>query len=92
MLSIHPEAAAFIRERNCPVYLDIPPLIGCCIHLKESPAVRFGAPRDPKNFEERSIDGLTVFVPRELPEQPLTIVLSKFFSYRKLMVSGWHLA
>lgn len=92
MLSLTPEAVAYIQEQNKPVYLDIPPTIGCCITIRESPAVRFGEPRDPENYDKRTIDGVTVFVPDELPDQPLTIVVSKFFGYKKLMVAGWHLA
>lgn len=92
MLSIAPRAAAYILEKNRPIYLDIPPLIECCIHLQESPAVRFGEPRDPENYEKRIIDGVPVFVPHELPDQPLKIVLTSILGYKKLMVEGWHLA
>lgn len=92
MLTITPDAAAYIKEQNKPVYLDIPPLIGCCIHLKESPAVRFGEPRDPENYNLRTLEGVTVFVPHELPDQPLTIVVNSFLGFKRLSVEGWHLA
>jgi hypothetical protein len=93
MLTIHPKAAAYIREKNKSIFLDIPPVLGTsCIHLQESPAVRFGEPFDPENYEKRTIDGVTVFVPYELPDQPLTVVLHSYFGYKNLSVSGWHLA
>ena len=92
MLSLTPQAAAYALEKNRPIYLDIPPLIGCCIHLQESPAVRFGEPRDPENYARKIIQGVPVFVPHELPEQPLKIVLANILGFKKLMIEGWHLA
>lgn len=93
MLRVAPEAAAYILAQNKPIFLDIPPAIGtCCIHLKESPAVRFGEPYDPENYAKQSIDGVTVFVPYDLPEQPLTVVLNSFLGIKNLSVQGWHLA
>ncbi|MDR3565083.1 MAG: CC/Se motif family (seleno)protein [Negativicutes bacterium] len=89
MLTITPAAAEYIKSRKKPIFLDIPPLISCCLHLKESPSVRFGEPHDPQNFTRQSIQGFTVFVPHELPEIPLTITLSKFLSIKKLVVEGW---
>ncbi len=94
MLTINPDAAAYIREQNKPIYLDIPPAVGtCCIHMRDCPAVRFGEPPyDREYYEQRTIDGVTVFVPYELPDQPLRIVLHSYFGFKNLTISGWHLA
>lgn len=94
MLSIQPDAAAFIRQQNKSIYLDIPPAVGtCCIHMRDCPAVRFGEPPyDLESYEKRDIDGVTVFVPYELPDQPLKIVMHSYFGYKNLTISGWHLA
>jgi hypothetical protein len=92
MLTFTAEAAAFIRARNQSVFLDIPPLIDCCVHLKESPAVRFGEPHDPQNYRRETIAGVVVFVPRDLPDIPLTVTLTSFLGYKRLVVEGWHLA
>ena len=93
MLSIHPEAAAYIRAQNKSIYLDIPPAINhCCIHMRDCPSVRFGEPHNPENYEKRDIDGVTVFVPYELPDQPLEVVIHSYFGFKNLTLSGWHLA
>lgn len=92
MLKIAPEAAAYILEQKKSIFLDIPPEIGCCFHIKESPAVRFGEPHNPEKYDRRCIDGVTVFVPHELPDQPLTVVLNSFLGLKNLTVEGWHLA
>lgn len=92
MLIITDEAKAYIRSRNAPIFLDLPPLIDCCIHLRESPSVRFGRPHDPENYELCTIDGIEVLLPLELPRIPLTIVLARFLGFRRLAVEGWRLA
>lgn len=92
MLTITPEAVEYIRSKTKPIFLDIPPLIGCCVHLKESPAVRFGEPHDPGNYDLKTIQGVQVYVPHELPDQPLTITLNSFLGIKNLGVEGWHLA
>jgi hypothetical protein len=92
MLTFTPAAVAYIEAKSKPVFLDIPPLIGCCLHLKESPSVRFGEPHDPQNYTKQSIQGITVFVPHELPDIPLTVTLAGFLKFKKLVVEGWVLA
>ncbi len=92
MLSLTPEAVAYIQAQGKPVFLDIPPLISGDFNIQESPAVRFGQPRDPENYALQVIQGVSVYVPYGLPEQPLTITLSSFLGWRRLVVQGWHLA
>lgn len=92
MLDITPEAAQFIKGKQKPIYLDIPPEIGCCIHLREKPTIRFGQPHDPHNYELRTIQEISVFVPYDLPEQPLTVTLTSFLGFKNLSIEGWHLA
>jgi hypothetical protein len=92
MLTISPQALTYIQKQNKPLFLDIPPVISCCLHLKESPTVRFGEPHDPANYKEQIIQGVIVFVPNELPEIPLSIQLSSFLGIKRLIVDGWCLA
>jgi hypothetical protein len=92
MLTISPPALALIQEKNQPIFLDIPPLIGCCIHVKEAPTIRFGQPHDPSNYSCQTIQGVTVFVPHELPDVPLSIQVSQFLWKKYLVVAGWCLA
>jgi hypothetical protein len=95
MLSISPAALELIRKRNEPVFLDVPPPVGrgCCLgELQECPSVRFGVPRDASRYEAREIDGVTVYVPRELPSRdPLTLVVQSFLGFRRVVVEGWRL-
>jgi hypothetical protein len=92
MLTLTPEAVTYIKAQNKPIFLDIPPLISCCVHLKESPAVRFGEPHDKDNYNLETIQGVPVYVPHELPEQPLKITLTSFLGFKNLVVEGWFLA
>jgi hypothetical protein len=94
MLSIHPDAAAYIRGQNKSIYLEIqPPVSTCCIHMQDAPIVRFGEPKYfSEEYEKRIIDGITVFVPYELPDHPLRVVVHSYFGFKNLTVSGWHLA
>jgi hypothetical protein len=92
MLTITPEALAYITTKNQPIFLDIPPLIGCCIHLQECPTVRFGQPYDKVHYDETNIQGITVFVPHDLPNIPLSIALTSFLGFKKIVIKGWRLA
>lgn len=93
MLTLTEKAIQFIREKNNPsIFLDVPPLIGCCIHLKECPSVRFGEPYNREEFERKTIQGIIVFVPHELPDIALTIDLNIFLGFKRLVVQGWRLA
>jgi len=92
MLTITPEAVNYIKAKGKPIFLDMPPLISGDIPVKESPNVRFGQPRNPDSYDLECIQGVSVYVPRDLPKQPLTITLVRFLGWQRLVVEGWHLA
>jgi hypothetical protein len=93
MITITEKAIHFIGEKNnAPIFLDVPPLIGGCIHLKECPSVQFGEPREIEKFDRQTIQGIILFVPHEISDIDLTINLSSFLGFKKLVVEGWHLA
>ncbi|EAX47846.1 conserved hypothetical protein [Thermosinus carboxydivorans Nor1] len=92
MLTISPQALEYIKTRNQAIYLELPPLIDCCIHLREAPIIRFGAPPNLAAYKTKNIDGITVYIPDDLPDIPLTIDLSSFFGYKRLVIEGWRLA
>ena len=91
MLAITPEAAAYIKEKQKPIHLELPPEIGCCIHLLEKPSVRLGPPHDPHNYEKIVLQGVEAFVPKELVSLPLTITVNQFLGFRSLGIIGWKL-
>ncbi|HWR05498.1 CC/Se motif family (seleno)protein [Sporomusa sp.] len=92
MLSMTDQAFDYINNQGKPVYLELFQVISCCIDLRESPAVRLGQPHNPENYTREEIRGIMVYVPHELPNIPLTITLSNFFSFKKLVIEGWQLA
>jgi hypothetical protein len=64
MLAITPEAAAYVKEKKKPIHLELPPEIGCCIHLREKPSVRLGVPHDPQNYEKLMLQELRRLYPK----------------------------
>lgn len=48
MVSVHPDAARYVKERNQPIYLEQSPAIdACCFQLQEAPTVKFSVPQKP---------------------------------------------
>ena len=94
MLTITPEALAIIRKHKKPIYLNMPKLItNCCFDLQECPTVHFGKPHDISKYNERTIQDITVLVPHRLPNAvPLTITVSSFLGFKRLVLEGWCLA
>ncbi|MBP2635095.1 MAG: hypothetical protein H6Q72_1002 [Firmicutes bacterium] len=92
MLTITDKALEYIKSQDKPVYLELFPVISCCIDLRESPSVRFGKPHDPENYSFEEIQGIMVYLPHDLPEIPLKMTLSSFLGFKKLAIEGWVLA
>ncbi|MCE5313043.1 MAG: hypothetical protein LLF86_07820 [Nitrospiraceae bacterium] len=90
MITIDPDAAAYIKRLNAPVYVSLPKAIrSCCFGFQEGPSVNKGMPHDPENYEERIISGISLLVSREIPEVQLTIYLQRFLGFSRLIVEGW---
>ena len=94
MLTISPEALAIIHKHKKPIYLNMPKLItGCCFDLQECPTIHFGKPHNISKYKERTIQDITVLVPHRLPTTiPLTITVSSFLGFKRLVLEGWCLA
>jgi hypothetical protein len=94
MLTISAEALEIIHRHKKPIYLNMPKLItSCCFDLQECPTVHFGKPHDPSQFQERIIQDVMVLVPHRLPHTiPLTITVSSFLGFKRLVLEGWCLA
>ncbi|WP_425319773.1 CC/Se motif family (seleno)protein [Sporomusa sphaeroides] len=59
--------------------------------MRESPAVRLGQPHNPEKYSLKEIQGIKVYTPYDLPDIPLTIALSRFLWFKKLVIEGWQL-
>ena len=93
MLTLSDQALAYVQGKNQPIYLEMSPTIKeCCFTLRESPAVHVGEPRDKAAYHAKTVAGVTVYAPRDLPEIPLTINIRNLFGYKSLYVIGWKLA
>jgi hypothetical protein len=93
MLTITQGALEIIRERREPIFLEVPKRVSaCCFSLQECPMVRFGVPRDGPGYEDRTLQDVLVRVPRGFPDDPaLTIAVSRFLGFKRLVVEGWRL-
>jgi hypothetical protein len=90
VLTLTPDAVALIRNKDKPIFLELPkPITNCCFHLQECPVVRFGEPRIARDYEKKIIRDVTVFIPNRLPEIPLTIAVNSFLGIKRLVVDGW---
>ena len=91
LITITPEALEYIKQNGKPLYIDVPPLISCCVDLVDHPAVRTGIPHDKENYVEKTIQGIKILVPVDLPDIPLSIEISKFLGFKRLCLEGWKL-
>lgn len=92
MLSISADALEIIRKKSGTIHLDLPPVIrgGCCVAIQECPEVRFGPPREPRDYRREALQGITVYVPRRmLPERDYAIVVTSLLGFRRVVLEGW---
>ncbi len=87
-----PEARSIIIKRGQPIFLELPKIItNCCFEFQECPSVRFGEPRNIKDYKKKIIQEVTVFVPHRLPDIPLSIAVTSFLGIKRVVVDGWKL-
>jgi hypothetical protein len=89
MLTLSPKARSFALENGGTIFLEYIVVGDCCIPYQPEPSVRMGKPHNPDRYRQEHIDGVTVFVPRALPEVPLVVHLSTFMGFKRLVVDGW---
>jgi hypothetical protein len=91
MLTITPEALTFIQIKKQPIFLEMPkPITSCCFDCQECPTVHFGKPNNMSQYNEKTIQDVTIFIPHRLPNNyPLTITVNSFFSLKRLVLEGW---
>jgi hypothetical protein len=89
MLTITEEARDHAREKGGVLYLEYIVVQGCCIPCQPEPTVRFGEPHEPRNYRREKLEGISVFVPHDLPDVSLVIKASAFMGFRRLVVEGW---
>ena len=90
MFTITPEAKAYTLDKGGTLFLEYIPLTGgCCVPFQPEPTVRFGKPKNHDQYKQETIDGLTVFIPRGLPEEELVIAVASVLGFKKLVIDGW---
>ena len=89
MFTITPEAKAYTLDNGGSLFLEYVITGGCEIPYQPEPTVRFGKPRKQDQYRKDTIDGLTVFIPRRLPEEELVIGMASFLWFKKLVIEGW---
>lgn len=93
MLTLSEDAVAFAAEKQAPISIGIPYKVsGCCFDMTECPSVSFGDPGKPADYQQQTIDGVTVFVPNGFPDdKPMTIRTRSFLGFKQLVIDGWKL-
>jgi len=88
MLTFTPEASAYIRGKGASLYLAYRTVWGCCIPYEPRLSIMLGTPRNRAGYREEKIDGLTVYIPRDLPPYSLVARLNNSFGFRRLALEG----
>jgi hypothetical protein len=86
------EALELLRDTGRSIHIELPPkvLTGCLAGFQDRPTVRFGEPENRQNYVEQVIQGVTVFLPREMPiEIKGRIGLSSFLGFHRPVLEGW---
>ena len=93
MISLSDDAVAFAAEKRSPIHIGMPYKVsGCCFDMTESPSVSLGEPRQPAYYTQQTINGTTVFIPHEFPDDtPVTIKTRSLLGFRQLVIDGWKL-
>ena len=91
MISITPSALSYIRQRDQVLHLALPPMIYGEFNVQEPPYVKLGVPAKMTAYDPQNIEGITVYLPVDFPSIPLTIAVTSFFGFKKLVVEGWQL-
>ena len=89
MLTMSPDARAYALDNGGTIHLEYILVGDCCIPYQPEPSVRVGKPHNPDQYLEERIDGVTVFIPHSLPRVPLTVQVSSFMGFKRLVVDGW---
>ncbi len=90
MLRVTPEARMHALNHGGSLFLEYITLrSGCCVPYQPEPIVRLGKPHNEKSYRQETIEDLTVFIPYDLPEEPLLIALNSFMGFKKLVIEGW---
>ncbi len=88
---IEPEARLFISTKcGGVVTLRGSRRHGCCGGTAFVPVAEQGAPRDRDSYHSLQVDGITVFVERDMEPgpKPLTIGLDGLWRWQRLRVEG----
>jgi len=88
MLTFTPEASAYVRQKGGSLYLAFRTVWACCTPYNPRLSILLGMPRDRDRYREEKIDGLTVYIPRELPDHPLIAHLSTSLGFKRLVLEG----
>ncbi|MDR3435101.1 CC/Se motif family (seleno)protein [Telmatospirillum sp.] len=93
MLQIADDALALVREKQTTIFIDrVHSVDSCCFTFAPCPTVRFGRPKQQDAYVSHVIRGVEVFTPPCFPlEHPLTIRVSQFLGFRRLVIEGWRL-
>jgi hypothetical protein len=90
MLTITPEARTYAINNGGTLFLDYITLTsGCCVPFQPEPTVWLGKPRNQDQYRQETIDGLTIFIPNELPEEELVITIASVLGFKRLVIEGW---
>ncbi|AEE14746.1 hypothetical protein Thena_1125 [Thermodesulfobium narugense DSM 14796] len=90
-IHINDDAKSYIARNGNTIYFDDYPTIGTCVgDIKFPPSVKVGIPREPSKFEATKIDGITVYLPKDVQyNRNLTIKLKKSLGKYQLVIDGW---
>jgi hypothetical protein len=88
-IRIDDEARDWLKQQGTGLMIRPSPRHGCCGGQALVPVVERGRPRRPEDYRQTEIDGVSVFLSRQLPEAArLHIRLESLLGWKRLFVDG----
>lgn len=83
------EARQWLRQQGTGVMIRPSPRHGCCGGQARIPVAERGQPRQPEHYRQINVDGLTIYLSRDLPPAArLHIRLESLLGWKRLFVDG----
>jgi hypothetical protein len=89
-IHVEPAAREYLQSRGGAVTLRGSRRHGCCGGTAFVPVAEPGPPDEPEHYQEHDVDGITVYLERDVAvgPEPLEVGLDELWRWQRLRVEG----